>query len=112
MPQAIIDPWKAASNARKVGERKKTIRLAGNGPGRVHTLIKCHNWRSKAVYVYHLQKKALKRIDKPTDQEWETFTQFGVQIPYPFPDHPASDVEFWVRFGKEQAQELGLKVTE
>src|SRR5712692_2132131 len=73
MPQAI-DPWEAASNARKGGERKKTVRLAGNGPGKAHTLIKCHNWRGKAVYVYHLQKKALKRIDKPTAEEWETFS--------------------------------------
>ena len=111
MPQAI-DPWKVASNARKVSERKKTVRLAGNGPGKAHTLIKCHAWRGKAVYVYHLQQKAFKRIDKPTAEEWETFSQLGVEIVYPSPDHPSTDVEFWVRFGKEQAQELDLKITE
>jgi hypothetical protein len=111
MPQTI-DPWEAASNARKVSERKKSVRLAGNGPGKVHTLIKCHAWRGKAVYVYNLQKKAVKRIDKPTSEEWETFTQLGIPVPYPSPDHPSSDVDFWVQFGKEQAQKNGLKVAE
>jgi hypothetical protein len=107
-----IDPWEAASGSRKVGERKKTVRLAGNGPGKVHTLIKCHGWRGKAVYVYHLEKKAVKRIDKPTEEEWKMFTELGVPVPYPSPDHPSTDVEFWVRFGKEQAEANGLKVSE
>lgn len=107
-----IDPWEAASNSRKVSERKKTVRLAGNGPDRVHTLIKCHAWRGKAVYVYHLMKKEVKRIDKPTDEEWEKFTQLGIPVPYPSPDRRVSDVDFWVQFGKDQAQENDLKIDE
>jgi hypothetical protein len=87
-----------------VAEPKKTVRLAGNGPGKAYTVIKCHNWRGKAIYVYNLQKKALKRIDKPTDEEWDIFTQLGVQVAYPSPDHPSSDVGLWVQFGKEQAE--------
>ena len=112
MPQAFIDPWEAASNARKAGDRKKTVRLAGNGPGKVHTLIKLHNWRNKAIYVYHLHRKERKRIDKPSDQEWQTFSQLGIEVPYPSPDHPVSDLDFWVTFGKNQAQQLGLKVAD
>ena len=111
MPQTI-DPWEAASNARKIGDRKKTVRLAGNATGKAHTLVKCHAWRGKAVYVYHLLQKEFKRIDKPTAEEWDTFSQLGVAVPYPSPDHPSTDVEFWVKFGKEQAQELGLRVAE
>lgn len=111
MPQTI-DPWHAASNARKLGERKKSIRLAGNGPDKAHTLLKFHKWRGRAIYVYHLGKTALKRVDKPSAEEWDAFAQLGVPLKYPFPDHPASDVAFWVNFGREQAQELGLKVIE
>lgn len=107
-----IDPWAAASSNRKVNDRKKSVRLAGNDPGKVHTLIKCHAWRGKAIYVYHLLQKAVKRIDKPTQDEWDMFSQLGVPLIYPSPDHASSDVDFWVQFGKEQAQENGLKVSE
>ena len=106
------DPWDAASGTRKINERKKTVRLAGNRLGKVHTLIKCHDWRGKAIYVYHLEKKELKRIDKPTDEEWKTFTELGIPLPYPTPDHPSTDVEFWVQFGIEQAAQNGLKVAD
>jgi hypothetical protein len=107
-----FDPWEAASGSRKVAERKKTLRLAGNGARKAHILIKLHAWRGKAIYVYHLVRKAVKRVDKPTGGEWGLFSQLGTAIAYPSRDHPSTDVEYWVGYGKEQARKLGLKIVE
>ncbi len=106
----MSDPWELASGARKQGEPKKKLRLAGVQPNAVHTLIKLHNWRSRAIYVYHLLERDMKRIDKPTEEEWMQFSSVGVPIPYPSKDMPASEVERWIEYGKGQAAQLGLKV--
>jgi hypothetical protein len=108
---ATRDPWELASGARKPGERKKSLRLAGVQPNAVHTLIKLHNWRSRAIYVYHLVERDLKRIDKPTEEQWMDFSSLGVSIPYPSKDAPATDLNGWIDYGKEQAAQLGLEVT-
>jgi hypothetical protein len=107
-----FDPWEAASNSRKLGDRKKTLRLAGNGQGKAHVLIKCHDWRGRAVYVFHLIRNASKRIDKPTAEEWDRYSQLGVAVPYPSTDHTSTDIEHWVAFGREQAEKLGFRVSE
>lgn len=107
----MVDPWKAATSGRKTAERKKTVRLAGNGNEKVHTLVKLHNWKGRAIYVYHLLENEVKRIDKPSDEEWKTFSKLGVSIEYPASDHPASDVDFWVQYGKEQATDRNLEIS-
>ena len=111
MPE-VFDPWAAATPGRTVGERKKSLRLAGNGAGKVHTLVKAHNWRGRAIYVYHLLKGEHKRVNKPSDELWEQFASAGVPIAYPPQDHESSDTDFWVKYAKQQASALGLKVAE
>jgi len=104
------DPWELASGARKQGERKKSLRVAGVQPNAVHTLIKLHNWRSRAIYIYHLLERQMKRIDKPTEEQWMHFSSLGVAIPYPSKDAPATDVDGWITYGQKQATQLGLEV--
>lgn len=112
MSQTKTDPWAAASKGRASPDRKKALRLAGNGPDKVHTLIKSHDWRGRAVYVYHLLKKELRVVRKPTSEKWDYFTTTGTAIQYPADDHESADVEFWVKYAKEQAALLSLRVEE
>jgi hypothetical protein len=64
------------------------------------------------VYVYHMIKGELRRLDKPTDEEWGQYTTAGTPIPYPAEDHESSDTAFWVQYAKEQAARMGLQVAE
>jgi hypothetical protein len=82
------------------------------GPGKAHALVKLHDWRGRAIYVYHLVMGEHKRIDKPTADEWSQFANAGEPIAYPERDHESSDTHFWVQYGKDQAARLGLQVGE
>src|SRR4051794_18892888 len=98
-----IDPWAAAPIGRSGGGKKKSARLAGKeeGSNKVHVLIKLHNWASKAIYLYNLTMPdsagddRMRRIDKPSNDVWNLYSQMGVELP----DHPggvqATDVSFW-----------------
>lgn len=115
-----IDPWAAAPIGRRGAGRKKSLRLAGKeaGSNKVHVLIKCHNFASKAIYLYNLTMPEsagdarMRRIDKPSAEVWNTYSQMGVELP----EHPSgvqvTDVTFWVNYGREQAQLRGLTVAE
>lgn len=110
---STFDPWSAASKGRPTPDRKKALRLAGNAPDKVHTLIKSHDWRGRAVYVYHLLKNGPPRVvRKPSSERWEQFTSAGAAIPYPDEDQESANAEFWVKYAKEQAARLGLRVEE
>jgi hypothetical protein len=117
---ADIDPWTAAPVGRSGSAKKKSLRLAGKhaGSAKVHVLIKLHNWASRAIYVYNLAMPEsagdarMRRIDKPKDDIWDLFSQMGVALPGHPGGVPATKVDFWVDYGREQARLLGLTVEE
>ncbi len=105
-----FDPWPSLGPS-KARTDKKTARLVGKEPGKVFVLVKLHNWAGRAIYLYHLLNKEMIHIARPSQQQWDTYASAGVEI-----DHPggvqATDVEEWVRYGKEQAALLKLTVAE
>ncbi len=105
-----FNPWPSVP-ASKARAKKKTARLVGKEPGKVFVLAKLHNWANRAIYLYHLEDEKMVHIAQPSQQQWDMYASAGVEI-----DHPggiqATDVEEWVRYGNEQAKNLGLVVTE
>ncbi len=89
---------------------KKTLRLAGNSPTTVDTLIKLHDWRGRAIHLYNLVTGKVRRIDKPNATEWASFSTAGVAIDPPSKDHDSTDAPWWIAFAKRQAARLGLTV--
>jgi hypothetical protein len=115
-----FDPWLTAPVGRGSTSKKKIARLAGKDPqsGKVHVLIKCHDWSGRAIYIYNLTmaeseppEKRMRQIPQPTEEDWNRYSQWGVQIPHPGKIQ-ATDVTSWVNFGKQEARRLGLKVEE
>ncbi len=109
-----FDPWAAATSTpgRKSAMRKKTLRLAGNSPTKVHTLIKLHDWQGKAIYVYNIVTGEMTRVDKPSSSEWTSFSSAGLAIEPPPRDHESTDAAWWCEYGKRQATALGLVIAE
>src|ERR1700733_9561657 len=106
-----IDPWTAAPVGRSGDSKKKTARLAGKEEGakKVHVLIKLHDWASRAIYLYNLAmadteppERRMRRIDKPSDEVWNMYSQMGLEVPH-HGGKQATDVSFWVNYGREQA---------
>jgi hypothetical protein len=108
-----FDPWPTEQLGRGSTSKKKAARLAGKEPnsGKVHVLIKLHNWSGRAIYIYNLLTSDMRHIPQPSDDVWDQYTQLGIEIPHPGKIQ-ASDVTHWVKYGKQEAQKRGLKVQE
>lgn len=106
----VFDPWPSVPPS-KARTDKKTARLVGKEPGKVYVLVKLHNWAGRAIYLYHLLKKEMVHIARPSQQQWDKYASEGVEIPHPG-SIQATDVEEWVRYAKEQAALLNLTVAE
>ena len=106
----VFEPWPSVPPS-KARTDKKMARLVGKEPGKVFVLVKLHNWAGRAIYLYHLLKKEMIHIARPTQQQWDKYTSEGVEIPHPG-GVQATKVEEWVRYGTEQAALLNLKVAE
>jgi hypothetical protein len=113
-----FDPWLTAPVERGSTSKKKIARLAGKEPqsGKVHVLIKLHDWSGRAIYIYNLTMPApaaseqrMRHIPQPSDEVWNQYRQLGVEIPHPGKKQ-ATDVTWWVNYGREEARRLGLKV--
>ena len=115
-----FDPWVTAPLGRGSTSKKKMARLAGKDPqsGKVHVLIKLHDWSARAIYVYKLvgpetepSEMRVRHIPQPSDEVWSRYRQLGVEIPHPGKIQ-ATDVSSWVNYGKQEAGRLGLRVEE
>ena len=108
-----FDPWLTAPVGRGSTSKKKVARLAGKEPknGKVHVLIKLHDWSGRSIYIYNLITAEVRHIPQPSDDVWKQYAQLGVEIPHPG-GIQATDVTQWVKYGKQEAQRLGLKVQE
>jgi hypothetical protein len=67
---------------------------------------------SLTVMRSELEQKLVERWPpKPSDTEWNQYSQLGVEIPHPGKIQ-ASDMTKWVKYGKLEARKRGLKVQE
>lgn len=105
------NPWPSAQQARSSSGGKKTARLIGTGPGKVHVLAKCHDWAGRAIYLYNLLTDEMIHITKPSDEEWEQYHTAGVRISHPG-GIQAGNAPAWVKYGKQETERLGLKLEE
>ena len=108
-----FDPWLTAPVGRSSTNKKKVARLAGKEPGsgKVHVLIKLHDWSGRAIYLYNLVSGEMRHIPQPSDEVWNQYCQLGIEIPHPG-SIQATDVERWVQYGKQEAQRRSLTVEE
>jgi hypothetical protein len=115
-----FDPWLTAPVGRGSTSKKKMARLAGKDPqsGKVHVLIKFHDWSGRAIYIYNLvgpdsepPGNRMRHIPQPSDEIWNQYRQLGVEIPHPGKIQ-ATDVTSWINYGKQEAGRLGMKVEE
>jgi hypothetical protein len=106
----MFNPWPSLSPS-QARTKKKTARLIGKESGKVVVLVKLHDYRRRALYVYHLPQKKMVHIAQPSPQQWNQYATAGVEIPHPG-GIQATDVDTWCRFGQEQAENLGLTVAE
>jgi hypothetical protein len=115
-----FDPWTTAPVGRGSTSKKKVARLAGKEPnsGKVHVLIKLHNWSGRAIYIYNLTMKdsepaerRMRLIPRPSEEVWDQYSQLGIEVSHPGKIQ-ASDVTEWVKNGRQEAQRRGLKVQE
>jgi hypothetical protein len=105
-----FDPWPGVPPS-KARTDKKTARLVGKEPGKVYVLVKLHNWAGRAIYLYHLLEGKMIHIPRPSDEQWKMYASEGVEIPHPG-GIQATEADEWVRYGKKQAELLGLAVAE
>jgi hypothetical protein len=108
-----FDPWLTAPVGRGSTSKKKTARLAGKEPGsgRVHVLIKLHDWAGRAIYLYNLVNGQMRHIPQPSDEMWDQYSRAGIEVPHPGKIQ-AEAVEKWVDYGRKEAQRRNLKVEE
>jgi hypothetical protein len=108
-----FDPWLTAPVGRSSTSKKKVARLAGKEPdsGKVHVLIKLHDWAGRAIYIYNLVSGEMRHIPQPSEEVWEQYSKLGVEVPHPG-NIQATDVTKWVAHGKKEAERRGLKVEE
>jgi hypothetical protein len=115
-----FDPWLTAPVGRGSTSKKKVARLAGKEPesGKVHVLIKLHDWAGRAIYIYNLTmpdtvplEQRMQHIPQPSDECWNQYGQVGIEIPHPGKIQ-ATDVARWVNYGKQEAHRRGLRVEE
>lgn len=115
-----FDPWLTAPVGRGSTSKKKIARLAGKGAesGRVHVLIKLHDWAGRAIYIYNLAmsdteapERRMRHIPKPSEEVWTQYSHLGIEIPNPG-GIQATDVTSWVNYGRQEAQRRGLKIGE
>jgi len=105
------NPWPSARPTRSSSGGKKTARLVGTATGKVHVLVKLHDWAGRAIYLYNLLTNEMIYIPKPTQEEWDQYANAGTQITHPG-GMPATDATAWVKYGKQEAKRLGLTVAE
>jgi hypothetical protein len=93
--------------------RKKSAKLVETreGSGKIRFLVKLHDWASRAIYLYDLKTNTLSHIRRPTREQWNQYSKSGIPIPHPSGIR-ASDVQAWVKFGKQQTKRLGLALVE
>jgi hypothetical protein len=115
-----FDPWLTAPVGRGSTSKKKIARLAGKDPqsGKVHVLIKLHDWSGRAIYIYKLTTEdseppemRMRHIPQPSEEEWNRYKDAGIEIPHPGKIQ-ATDVTSWVNYGKQEAIRRGLRVEE
>jgi hypothetical protein len=108
-----FDPWLTAPVGRSSNSEKKVARLAGKEPGsgKVHVLIKLHDWAARAIYIYNLVSGEMRHISQPSDEVWDQYRQLGIVVPHPR-GIQARNVTYWVNYGQQEAKRRGLKVEE
>jgi hypothetical protein len=92
---------------------RRIARLVGTtqGSGKVHLLIKLHDFFPRTIYIFNLLTGEMDQIARPSEEEWEKYSTAGIEIPHP--DHLSlNDVDEWLDHAKGQATRLGLTVAE
>jgi hypothetical protein len=109
-----FNPWPSMRPTRGTASQKKIARLAGTeeGSGKVHVLIKLHDWAGRAIYLYNLlTEEEMIHIPRPTPEEWAQYSKIGVQIIHPG-GIPADNAPEWIKYGRQEAQRRGLIIAE
>lgn len=106
-----FDPWAEAGAAPRGEEAARTARLVGTEPGKVKCLVKLHDYRGRAIYVYNLTTGEMRHIARPTDDVWANYSQAGTPCKH-LPGVQAKDVATWIKHGKSEARRLGLSIEE
>ncbi len=104
------NPWPPEPQRRR-SSGKKTARLVGTAPGKVYVLVKLHDWKGRAIYLYNLLTNEMIHIPTPTQEEWDRYYSEGTQITHPG-GIKAEDAIAWVEYAKQEAMRLGLTVAE
>ena len=106
----MLNPWPTFEPTQP-RTRKKTARLIGKESGKVFVLVTLHDFRGRALRLYHIPSRKMRPFSRPSEKLWEQYVAAGVEIPYAS-GVQANDVEAWCRHAEEQAQNLGLAVAE
>jgi hypothetical protein len=95
------------------GRRTKVAKLieAEGEPGTVRLLVKLHDGRGRAIYLYDLINNEMTHVRKPGREEWEYYSRTGIQVPHPNALR-ATDVRAWVDYARQEAARHGLTVGE
>jgi hypothetical protein len=91
--------------------KKKRAYLVGEGahPRRVDRLVKVHDFKGKAIYVYFLVPGKMEKLDsRNLDQQIAMYRELGHEVKHP--EKPFDDVSYWVRYGRAEAARLGFAV--
>jgi hypothetical protein len=96
-------------------ERDKRAYLVGAGPKskKVHLLVKVHDYRGKAIYVYNLvtrvRTQEANSMTRDIDARIARYGQIGHQIDHPG-NIPYKDNQMWIQHALAEARRLGLTV--
>jgi hypothetical protein len=96
-------------------EQAKRAYLVGNEPKsrKVHLLVKVHDYRGKAIYVYNLltggRTQEASSSTRDIDARIARYGQIGHQITHPG-DIPYKANQRWVQHARTEARRLGLTV--
>lgn len=91
--------------------KKKRAYLIGDGvrPHCVDRLVKIHNFKRKAIYVYYLATGRRTKADsRNIEQQIATYRRVGHEVAHP--EITFEDVPFWIHHGRAEAVRLGLDV--
>jgi regulator of replication initiation timing len=91
--------------------KKKRAYLVGEGthPRRVDRLVKVHDFKGKAIYVYFLVPGKMEKANpRNVEQQIAMYRQVGHEVTHP--EKPFEDVSFWVRHGRAEAARFGFAI--
>ena len=108
----MFNPWPTHLPNRG-NTQKRTARLVGTEPGTCSCFVTFHDWQGRALRVYHIRQRKLIPFARPSPQQWDQYKSAptGVDVPPP-KGIQANDVEAMCQYAEEQANNLGLTITD